>query len=184
VRERVEVVRVAAVLCHKHCRLEPAQERGHYLVEGLEPRLVPRVGQKGEVGGGTAALSNPAVLRKARPGEEIATAFMEADGEHLGIALEDPLDAVPVVDVDVHVRDAVTLLLKPLARDRGVVVCAEARGPFAVGVMKAAARTEGVERGAAVDRVRRDEARSDHHCGAFVERVRDGVVGRRETGGV
>ena len=51
--------------------------------------------------------------------------LVQADREHVGVALEDVLHAVAVVHVDVDVGDAMAAVLEPLTRDRGVVVRAE-----------------------------------------------------------
>jgi hypothetical protein len=109
---------------------------------------------------------------------------VQADREHVGVALENSLDAIAVMDVDVHVCDAMTLLLQPLTGDGSVVVGAEAGGAVAMSVVQSSAGAESVARGTAVDSPGSDEACPHHERGALVKVVRDRVVGRGEAGGV
>src|SRR5690348_8006204 len=109
-RERVEVMRVAAVLSHQYRRLEPSQQCRNDLFERQKPRLVPRVRNKRHVGGESLSRTNAAVLRKAGAGKQPVARFVQADGQNVRIALKDVLDAVAVVNVDVDVGDAMAAL--------------------------------------------------------------------------
>ena len=106
---------------------------------------------------------------------------MKADREDLGVRLEDVLHAIAVVHIDVHVGDAMALVLEPPARDGGIVVSAEPRRTLAMGVVKTARRAERVQRGAAFDRLRGDEGRAGHERSPLVELNRDRVVRRPEA---
>src|SRR5439155_24362946 len=109
--------------------------------------------------------------------EQPVSALVQADRQDVWIALKYLLHAVAVVDVHVDVGDAVALLLKPCARDGGVVVGAESGRPVPVRVMQPARRAEGVERGTSLDCLSGDEGRADPQRSAFMKRVRDRIVG-------
>ena len=183
-RERIEMMRVASVLGDQHGRLEAAEQRGHYPVEGHQPRLVPREGIEGQVGRIAFACSCPRILRKPGAREQPAAALVKADRKHLGVALKDLLHPIAVVDVDVDVGHAVATLFQPLARDRGVVVGAEARRAVAVRVVQSARRAEGVQRGAALDGLGCDERGAGDEGGALVQLVGDRIVRGGEARGV
>src|SRR6266849_409517 len=68
------------------------------------------------------------------------------------------------------------VVLEPPARNRRVVVRAEARSAIAMGVVQAARWAEDVERSPAVQGLGADQRCADHERGAFVQLVRDGVV--------
>src|SRR5205809_4656393 len=117
-RKGVEVVRVATVLRDEHCRPELPQHRRHNAVEPFEPRFVPRERHERQVYGRTAAGAVAGVLGKAGAREQKTAALVERDREHVGLAVEDLLDAVAVVHVDVDVCDAMASILEPATRDR------------------------------------------------------------------
>src|SRR5205814_2751202 len=118
-----------------------------------EPGFVPRERYEGEVGGAALALAGARVLGKPGAREEVAAAFVEGDGEHVRVVVEDLLHAIAVMHVDVDVGDAVSVLLEPVAGDRRIVVRAEARGAAAVRVMESAGRAERMQGGAARHRL-------------------------------
>ena len=69
---------------------------------------------------------------------------MEREGQHVRIIPEDRLDPITVVDVEIHVQDAVAGIPSPAHGQRHVVVDAEAACATGHRVVKAAAGMENV----------------------------------------
>ena len=107
---------------------------------------------------------------------------MEADRKYVGVCKKDVLHPIAVVDVNVDIRNAVPTILEPPACNGWIVVGAEARGAIAVRVMQATRRAERVQRGAPVHRLGSDQGCAHHQRRAFVQLVRDWVVGGSEPG--
>src|SRR5438552_3561329 len=85
---------------------------------------------------GCSTISDPRCLRTARARAEPAAALVEADREEVGVGLDDLVAAAAVVHVDGEVGDAMPLVCKPLAGERGVVVRAEAQRAVGMRVMQ------------------------------------------------
>ena len=180
--ERVEGVAVAAMLADQDRRPECRGERREQHLESLEPRRVGRARLQRDVDRRAVRFRAAAVVHEAGPGEEREPSLMERDRQHVRIVPEDRLHAVAVVDVEVHVQDAVAGV--PCAPDgeRHVVVDAEAACAAGHRVVEAAAWMEGVELLAGQDPLHRGERSAGDGRGRLVHAVERGVVApRREA---
>ena len=139
VGQRVEPVRIAAVLADQDLRAERAQQRRHDRVERAQPVRVPGARGQRHVDRHPVRLGPAGVAGQPGAGEQGHRVLVQADGQHPRVVVEGGLDAIPVVHVDVHVGDPLrTLLQQPADRDGRVVVDAEAAGRPPHGVVQAA----------------------------------------------
>ena len=105
--------------------------------------------------------------------------MVQRDRKDAGLAVEDRLYAVAVVDVDVDVSDALRAVGQhPRDGDGGVVVDAEAAGALGHGVVQSPGGVEGVLGASGEDGLGRRQRRPCHPSGGFVHVREDGVVAR------
>ena len=74
-------------------------------VEGAQPAARRRCRRQGHVHGRARASGPPISLAKPVPGNSDSARLVQGDGQHPRVVPEDPLHAVAVVGVDVHVGD-------------------------------------------------------------------------------
>ncbi len=131
-----------------------------------QPPGVRRAGRQRDVHGVALGVRAAHVLGEPGAREEHPAALVHRDREHAGVVPEDALDAVAVVDVDVHVGDPLGALVEqPADRDGCVVVDAEATRPVGHRVVQAAAEVHAVLDLAAPDR-RGEVGAALHDAGA------------------
>ena len=170
-------MRVAPELRHEHLRRERPDDRRHDLGEGREPGPVAHPRLERDVDRGALGVARAAFVDGPRPREQRFARLVDRDGEHPRVPVEDRLDAVAVVDVDVHVRDRVHAVVEqPRDRDRGIVVHAEPGGPRRHRVMQASGGVEGVQDRAVADGLGRDERGTRHERTRLVHVREDRVV--------
>ena len=127
VRQRVPGVRIAAVLRDDQVRAERSRELGKQRADRLEPGRLAGARLERHVDGRPGRHALAQLPHPARPREQVPAGLVERDGQDAGIVPVDRLDAVAVVDVEVHVQDAQPVTPRPGDRERRVVVDAEPR---------------------------------------------------------
>ena len=126
----------------------------------------PVSGSSGTLTDVPAAVPSPSSPTPPVPGNRYRPVSWTDSVSTPGSRPVDRLDAVAVVDVEVHVQDAQAVAPRPGDRERRVVVDAEPRRPVGHRVVEPAARVEGVLDVAAQDRLDRPErATGDHRPG-------------------
>src|SRR5919112_3829777 len=182
VRQRVEVVGVAAVLGEDKVRPKGPQNLGHDLLEALDKGVVLGERLQGQVDGVSLALLPSQLLYAAGARKEVAPRLVRRERQDVRVIVEHPLHPVAVVDVGIYVGDLDTRVLLFEARDgdRGIVVDAEAtRLPFQ-GVVEPAGDAQSVLRLPVHDEPRGPEHPA-YHVGARPVKVgEDRVVLRAE----
>ena len=113
----------------------------------------PQYGSNGMFTADPAAGPIPELVEEAGPGEQVPAALVERQREDPGIAVGQCLDAIAVVDVEVHVEDPEPLGSSPYHGERDVVVDAEARRPVRHRVVEPTAGVMRMERAAGEDRL-------------------------------
>ena len=163
VRQRIERVRVGAVLRHHDVGPEGRRERRHQQPDRIQPRPLtrPRLERHVDRGPGRGAL--PDLVGEARPGKEVATGLVDGHRQDARVVPEQRLDAVAVMHVEVDVQDPQSVAAGAGHRQRHVVVDAEAGCTVAHRVVQPAARVEGVLDVAAQDRLHRPQRSARHH---------------------
>jgi hypothetical protein len=176
------VVGIGPVLCDEHVRLEAPDRGDDHLGDRAQVRLVAGERRQRHVERGAEALARAPFPEASGAGEQVAAALVHGAGEHTGVLVEDPLDAVAVVGVDVDEGDALGAGLEQGAdRDRDVVVDAEARRAVGQRVVEAGGRAERLQDLARPDEPRACERRSAYRGGRLVHsRPRRRVAARRE----
>ena len=125
--EGIVAVGVDAELGEDEVGVKGASQVGDDGVEGLVPKLVIGVRSEGDVDAVSITISDAGFVRIARAGEEPLAGFVDRYS-HRSVGIVEPgLDAVAVVDVDVDVEDAESLVDEVFDGDDGVVEDAEAR---------------------------------------------------------
>ena len=178
VRERVERVRIRAVLGHDDLGPKRFGQWRQNDLQRLDPADLagPRVERDvdlGALGAGTAEL-----IRKARAGEQREAALVDRNCQHARVRPVNRLDAVAVVHVQVDVHDPQAVAARPRDRERRVVVHAKARGPRRHRVVQPAAGVEGMGHLAAEDRLDGPQRAAGDRGGRLVHAGERGRVAR------
>ena len=134
VGQGVGVVAVATQLGDEHRRGEGLHQWRHHLPERPQPGVVAGERGQGHVHARARGIPVADLGHEAGAGEQRPPVLVERDGQHPGVAVEDLLHPVAVVDVDVDVRHPRhALVQQPGDGDGGVVVDAKAAGPRRAG---------------------------------------------------
>ena len=145
--QRVEPVRVTAMLADQDLRLKRAQQWGHHGVEGPQPLRITGPGGKRHVHRESRRPWAAGLGRPPGAGPQRRRVLVQADRQHPRIIVEGGLHPVAVVHVDVDVGDPPgPRLEQPVDGDRGIVVHAEPAGAGAHGMVQAASDARAVLR--------------------------------------
>src|SRR5215211_2897845 len=131
-------------------------------MEGPQPTSIAGPRWQRDVDRRTLRVRTTRLAGTPRAREERGRRLVQAHGQHPRIVVEDRLYAVPVMHVDVDVRDPLsTVVEQPLDRDGGVVVDAETAGLRRHRVMQSAGDVGGMQDVALPDRPGRLDRRAD-----------------------
>jgi hypothetical protein len=124
-------------------RLVCASERRDDAVKDFTVDFVLGAWRKGNINviavAGTFAkfVFKAGVPREERPGR-----LMEGDVEYAGLVIEGKLDAIPMMGIDIEVKNAAVLLEEILDGDDDIIQVTESGGVIGTAMVEAAGRTE------------------------------------------
>ncbi len=177
------MVDVRAEMGDQHVGPEPGDGRHDDPLDRAQERLAPGERRERDVDRRPQPGSGAALGHAAGSREDVLAVFVDGDGEHARVVVEEPLHAVAVVGVDIDVCDALGAGVEERSdREGAVVVDAEPGGTVGERVMKP-------RRGGAVDGVGRaagDEVGggqrgpADAECGFVHPRPGGGVAAGRK----
>ena len=155
VRQRIERVRVGAVLRHDDVRPEGRCERRHQQPDRIQPGPLARPRFQRHVDRRSGGHPFPDLVGEACPRKEVTPGLVEGHGQDTRIVPEQRLDAVAVMHVEIDVQDPQTVPPGTGHGQRHVVVDAEAGCTIAHRVVQPSARVEGMVDITAQDRLHR-----------------------------
>ncbi len=173
-------MRVAAMLADDDVRSERGRELREQRLDGAQPGLLAGARLERHVDGRAGGWTFADLRHGSGARKEVSAALVERDREDARIVPVDRLDAVAVMDVEIDVEHAQAGQPRLRNRDGRIVVDAKSRRPRRHRVMKAAARVEGVQRGAAENRLHGPDRAASDGCPRVVHARKRRVVTRSD----